>query len=271
MTETVQPHLRRERVSYMAPIGVGYDMTADHMPLVIETDEKWRVVTIPGTPSRPYMYNRYMRVAPGDLDVFTVNRAGYGGPVYGAARREPVLSFDDQVAAIAPLFDKDDGFRTITVGVSYGGELALKCALDYPDRIAGVVTVAALVTEPYPYINAITPLAEHSPIKEILPGYLHNARAEVEGRRKQIGPLLDRLGELTCPVTILHGNLDNLVAQSDAEVLLGHFPEHADVKYEPINGGTHYLELQMPRRLYAAIRDVISRANTKDKDVVNGQ
>ncbi|MEO0400200.1 MAG: alpha/beta hydrolase [Pseudomonadota bacterium] len=269
MSDTANPSMRRARITYAAPIEGGHEMVADHMPIVEDAAEKWRVIAIPGTPSRPHTFIRFLRIAPEDLDIIAVNRAGYGGPDYGSARRQPVLSFDDQIAAMAPLFDKDDGFRNIVVGISYGGELALKCALDFPNRIHGVVTVAALITEPLPYINAITPLAEHSPIRELLPGYLHNARAEVEGRRSQIGPLLDRLGELNVPVTILHGDLEHLVAQSDAELLLSRFPAGADVKYDPIPGGTHYLELQTPRRIYAAIRDVIARANnnvTKDTD-----
>ncbi len=247
---------RRRRIRYQAPILGGYEMQADIAP----SDGPWRVVAIPGTPSRPHMFSRFMGVAPNDLDVVAVNRAGYGGPAYGPNRRAPVLSFEDQVAAIAPLFDRDDGKRTIVVGVSYGGALALKCALEHPDRIAGVVTVAMLVTEPRAFVNKITPLAGYPPLRQLLPGYYHNARAEVEGRRPQIEPLLARLAELTCPVTILHGGLDMLVAESDAHALRARFDAGADVEYEHWSWGTHYLELQAPRLLYRTIRGVIARA-----------
>ena len=252
----VTMHKRYSRITYTAPILGGYEATADVAP----SDGKWRVVGIPGTPSRPHMFRRFLEQAPDDFEVVVPNRPGYGGPKWGKGVREPVLSFDDQVAAFAPFFDKDDGKKTIVLGVSYGGALALKCALDFPDRVHGAVTVAMLVTEPRGYVQSVVPLAGAPGIKQVLPGYLHNSRAEVSGRREQIGAVFDRLETYTRPVSILHGDLDNLVALSDAEVLQGYFGPDADVEFQLIKGGTHYLELQFPQKLYNAIRGVIARA-----------
>ena len=247
---------RWSRKSYVAPILGGYDMTYDHAP----SDGAWRVLAIPGTPSRPHMFRRFLDQAPDDLEVVVPNRAGYGGPRWGAGVRAPVLSFDDQVAAFAPLFDKDDGKKTVVMGVSYGGALSLKTALDFPRRVFGAVTVAMLVSEPRAYVNASTKLAEWPLLREALPGYLHNARKEVEGRRAQIGPLFARLKELKIPIAVLHGDLDTLVPLRAAEELLGHLGPDADVAFDLVKGGTHYLELQTPQRCYRAIRDVVARA-----------
>lgn len=247
---------RWSRVPYTAPILGGYEMTYDHAP----SDGAWRVLAIPGTPSRPHMFRRFLDQAPDDLEVVVPNRAGYGGPRWGEGVRAPVLSFEDQVAAFAPLFDRDDGKRTIVVGVSYGGALALKTALDFPHRVAGAVTAAMLVSEPRPYVLQSVKLAEWPLIREALPGYLHNARKEVAARRAQIGPLFARLKELKAPVHIMHGDLDTLVPLKAAEELRGHFGEGADVSFELVKGGTHYLELQLPQRVYRAIRAVIARA-----------
>ncbi len=264
---------RTQRITYTAPILGGYEMTAD-MALAEEGRASgWRLIAIPGTPSRPHMFSRMLKYAPPDLDVIVPNRAGYGGPMYGDGVRAPVFDFDDQVKAIAPLFEKDDGKRTIALGVSYGGELALKCALDYPDHIAGAMTVAMLVREPRDWVRAIMPLADAPGIKQALPGYLHNSRAEVAARRPQIGPLFDRLKTMIQPVTILHGDLDTLVPQSDALYLKGLFAPEADVDYVPIKGGTHYLELQRPQLIYRELRALIARAEkgvkTSDKTKEN--
>ena len=241
-----------------------YPMSAQIAPA---PTAKWRVIGIPGTPSRPHMWTRFVRRAPADLDVAAVNRAGYGGPMYGAqgspgGRRAPVLSFDDQIAAIRPLIEADDR-PVVLVGVSYGGALALKAALDLPARIAGVVTVAALVTRPRRWIESVLPLADAPVIRDALPGYLRNARAEVAARDAQIGDVFSRLAGFDRPVTILHGDVDWLVAQRDAEILKGYFAPGADVVYQPVRGGTHYIELLNPDTVYAAIRDVIARAGAK--------
>lgn len=253
---------RYSRVSYTAPILGGYEMTYDHAP----SDGAWRVLAIPGTPSRPHMFRRFLEQAPDDLEIIVPNRAGYGGPMWGEGVRAPVLSFDDQVAAFAPLIDKDDGKKTIVVGVSYGGALALKTALDFPNRVAGAVMVAMLVSEPRPYVSKSVKLAEWPVVRDVLPGYLHNARKEVAGRREQIGPLFDRLKELKVPVTILHGDLDTLVAPEAASELQTYFAEGVDKEFELIKGGTHYLELQMPQRVFKAIRGVIERAEKRGAD-----
>jgi pimeloyl-ACP methyl ester carboxylesterase len=247
---------RYSRITYTAPILGGYQATADFAP----SDGEWRVLAVPGTPSRPHMFTRFLEQAPEDLEIVVPNRPGYGGAYWGKGVRKPVLSFNDQVAAFRPFLDKLDGKRTIVLGVSYGGALALKTALENPARIAGAVTVAMLVTEPRKYVHGAMKLSEMWGVRHVLPGYLHNARAEVAGRREQIGPLFARLPELRAPVTIMHGDLDTLVPLSDAMTLQRYFGEHADVEFELVKGGTHYLELQFPQRLYKAIRGVIARA-----------
>jgi pimeloyl-ACP methyl ester carboxylesterase len=161
------------------------------------------------------------------------------------------------VAAAKPFFE---GKKIVTVGVSYGGELALKAALDFPDRVKGVVTVAALITEPRGYVQPFVDLGGAPLIRSMLPRTLHHARAEVAGRRAQIGPLFSRLKDLKSPVTILHGDIDHLVDLSDAKTLKGYFAPDADVEFKRIPGGSHFLELQAPRLVHAAIKGVISRA-----------
>ena len=114
-----------------------------------------------------------------------------------------------------------------------------------------------LVSEPRPYVLASMRLGALPGLRQALPGYLHNARAEVEGRRAQIGPLFARLKDLKVPVSVLHGDLDTLVPLSAAQELCSYLgPDH---EFELIRGGTHYLELQYPKRLYQAIRRLIAR------------
>jgi pimeloyl-ACP methyl ester carboxylesterase len=102
-------------------------------------------------------------------------------------------------------------------------------------------------------------------VSSLLPRTLHYARAEVAGRRSQIGPLFARLKEVTAPVTIVHGNADHLVSRKDAETLQGYFGEDADVEYRHVPGGTHFLEMQAPALLFDAVKGVIARAEGRGK------
>ena len=253
---------RVRRITYQASIlGGDYEMTADHAPA---PGARWRIIAVPGTPSQPHMFSRFLRLAPQDLDVMAINRAGYGGPFYGPGRRAPVPSFEDQISALAPMIEADER-PVIILGVSYGGALSLKAAIDFPDQIRGAMTVAALVTEPRAWVRAILPAGDWPLIRTVLPGYLGNARAEIAGRRSQIADVFGQLKNFDRPVTIMHGNVDWLVAQKDASVLRGYFADDADVYHCHINGGTHYLELLNARTVYAQLRGLIARAELNDR------
>ena len=222
---------------------------------IAERDAEWRLVIFPGTPARKYLFERMLRTAPDDLEVVVLARPGYGR---GHARA--YLDFNDQVAAAKPFLD--DGKNVIAMGVSYGGELALKALIDHPDKVKGAVTVAALVTEPRGWVHPFVALGGAPVVRSLVPRTLHYARAEVAGRRDQIGPLFSRLKEVKAPVTILHGDVDHLVGMDDARTLKGYFRPDADVEFQHVRGGTHFLELQFPGLVFDAVKGVIARSRT---------
>lgn len=235
--------------TYQAPLREKLETQA----WVAASGAPWRLIVFPGTPCRKYLFDRFMPLAPDDLEVVLLMRPGYG-----RGHDRPYTDFEDQVAAARPFLE--DGKKIVTLGVSYGGELALKTALDYPQVVAGAVTVAALVTEPRGYVQPFADLGGAPLVRNLLPKELHHARAELEGRRSQIGPLFARLRHFEKPTTILHGDLDHLVAFEDAQTLRSYFGPRADVALERVKGGSHFLEMQAPERLYAAVADVMKRA-----------
>ena len=65
--------------------------------------DRWRLIIFPGSPSREYLFYRLLARTPSGLEVTVITRAGYGGGSYGASARPVVSSFEDQIAAAAPL------------------------------------------------------------------------------------------------------------------------------------------------------------------------
>lgn len=228
----------------------------------IANSGRWRVFVFLGTPPNKLLYRRLLATAPADRDMIVVNRLGFG-----KGHREAYTSFDDQLTVLKPFLPGGEfGDRPIiTVGVSYGGCLALKAAIDYPDTVKGVVSVAALVKEPHGYALALEKAARSRMLEPITPNRLKKVRAEVAGRRAQIGPLFDQLKDLEAPVEILHGDFDGIVPRSNAEDLMDLLGERAAPEtVEIIPGGGHYLELQYPRRIHKAIGRIITRVEARD-------
>ena len=224
---------------------------------IAERASEWRVVMFPGTPARKYLFERMLRTAPDNLEVVLLARPGYA-----QGHRRAYLDFNDQVAAARPFFE--DGKKIVALGVSYGGELALKALVDHPDVVKGAVTVAALITEPRGWVHPFLALGSSSFVKSVLPRTLGYSVEEIAGRRAQIGPLFERLKDVTAPVTILHGDVDHLVGMDDAKTLKGHFGDRSNVEFRHVRGGTHFLEMQFPKMVYDVVKDVIARAESAE-------
>jgi len=218
--------------------------------LISRQDEaKWRLICLPGTPSHIYLFSRLLRLASEKLEIIVINRLGFH-----KSHTSPILNFSDQVRAIEPfLSDK----RNIILGISYGGALSLTAAINYAEQIEGVITGAALVTEPHDYAKAIVSSSIFKKLDGITPKKIQHMKEEIKGRREQIGPLLNQLNEFAIPVEVLHGTLDTLVPISDARILADALGAKAQL--HEIKGGTHYMELQMPKRILQAANDLIAR------------
>lgn len=247
---------RFREISYTAPLPQPLENDAFHL----EAGGDWRVIVFPGTPCNRLLFTRLLATAPAGLDMVVLSRPGFG-----RGHRDCYPDFDEQVAAARPFLPKSCGGgdfgdkKIVTLGVSYGGELALKTALDFPGAVKGVVTVAALIDEPHDYALQLEKIGSVDGIEPYVPNRWIKVRKEISARRSQIGPLLERLSGIEVPVEVVHGDFDAIVPKSNARKLMDVLPDDK-AGLEIIPGGTHYLELQYPRRLHRAISRVIEKA-----------
>jgi pimeloyl-ACP methyl ester carboxylesterase len=244
-------------ITYEAPLSEPLKIDAYLAP----DPGEWRVVVFPGTPCDKVLFTRLLMTAPRGLEYVILTRPGFG-----RGHKKAVTSFSEQVAAATPFFS--DGpwgaKKIITLGVSYGGELALHAALEYPEAVKGAVTVAALIDEPHDYALRLEQLGGEPNIAPYVPDRFQRVRQEIAGRRTQIGPLLARLKGSTVPVEVVHGDFDAVVPKSNAQTLMDALGENGRLTI--IRGGTHYLELQYPRRLHRAVKRVIDRAKNANEN-----
>jgi pimeloyl-ACP methyl ester carboxylesterase len=227
--------------------------------------------------------------------VILVDRPGAGFSVRKAGEGDTP---DYQAAVLRRVLDQLGIDRAILVGHSWGGTLALTFALDYPDRVAGLVVIAPPT---HPHLGSLTPIhkALATPIGRLLahtlalpfgllfmgpgvrnafrpqsmpPRYVRRSAMWLVLRPKTLmahwtdiakleaflARQAARYGKLTAPTTAIAGDRDTLVPMPFHSGQLAAAAPH--VKLVVLNGYGHMLHHAAAERVVAAVEGVISSA-----------
>jgi pimeloyl-ACP methyl ester carboxylesterase len=168
----------------------------------------------------------FVHGSPGSLSAFTnylvdtvllhkaflisADRPGFGYSGFGVG--EP--SLEKQAWILKQLLDlKENGQSVILVGHSLGGPLVVKLAMDFPDLVDGLVIVAGSIDPELEPNDSWWrgPLA--SPLLSfILPRSLRASNEELYHLKPELEKMLPYWKNITCPVVVIHGKKDPLVA-----------------------------------------------------------
>ena len=99
----------------------------------------------------------------------------------------------------------------ILVGHSLGGPIALRMAVDFPDRVAGIVLLAPSLDPELDAVRWYNRLADYLLVKFILPDMLNRSNAEILALPKELRMLADMMDTIRIPVVAVHGLTDELV------------------------------------------------------------
>jgi len=179
---------------------------------------------------------------------------------------------EDLAADVAGLLDRLGLSRAVLVGHSMGGIVAMTAALEYPERVGGLVLLGtasqagASVADWYEKIalaaeeggidgfrRAIFGKRSPRAVAGNAPGLAHVTRCL---KSLHDDPLTPKLGAIRCPVLVLVGDEDPM--GPGASVLIRRALADADL--EVIPGRGHWLHVDCPEVVLAAIdRDLMPR------------
>jgi pimeloyl-ACP methyl ester carboxylesterase len=185
--------------------------------LEMGSDDKPSVLLIHGAPSSLSIFNPIIQdsLLWSKAKVFAVDRPGYGYSDFGKTE----VSIANQAALLKPILDSMVARHRpiILFGESYGGPIACKLAMDYPDLIDGVV-LAAPSLEPgqETYFSISYPMRWWG-VKYIFPRLLRIATDEKWAHKTELEKLLPQWKNLRAPVIYLQGMNDEIVNPSNAE------------------------------------------------------
>jgi len=157
--------------------------------------------------------------------VLTWDLRGHGG----SAPNEAPCTLGDLAGDLREVLDRAEVERAVVLGHSAGGVVAMQFALDYPERIAGLVLVGTAsecndrARQFYEDLAALAEARGMAPVnKRLGVGAEQAARAPADPTtfarvaRAMAGlnaaPLTPRLGEIRCPAQMIVGDKDFLGA-----------------------------------------------------------
>lgn len=177
------------------------------------------------------------------------DRLGYGGSQPG--KMEPSLGV--QGDALAGLLDALGVRRpVILVGHSMGGPTIARFAMDHPDRVAGLVFVAASVNPELETWRWYNRAASWRLAKGLLPTYWITSNEEIRLLKGELEAMLPLWPNIQAPCAIVHGTDDGLVPVGNVAFLEAHLqgrPLHEQV----IPGESHAILWDRPDLIREAI------------------
>ncbi|MEM6749096.1 MAG: alpha/beta fold hydrolase [Planctomycetota bacterium] len=211
-----------------------------------------RVILIHGTPGAADNWGFLLADPPAGMEVVAVDRPGFGQTT---PKRE-VVRLDDHARAIAPLLVERRGVKPVVVGHSYGGPVAARLAVDYPDRVGGLVLAAAALDPDLEDIYWYQHVGEWAAVSWLVPEPLRHCNREILALEEELRTLAPRLAAVGVPVEIVHGTDDDLVPYANVAFMQRAF-SGAPVRVDRLDGANHFLPWLHVDALRSAIMRVV--------------
>lgn len=194
-------HTKERRVRYV-------EIGQDSLPLI---------VFVHGAPSSSRFWESMLTDSSllRHAKMLAVDRPGYGYSGYG----KPEISVQKQAAIIANIIRQQRPHHSTIIlhGSSYGGTVAARIAMDYPDLIDGLLLQSASVAPGKEKTYEISHYTTHWSTEWFVPGALKVANHEKLSHQSQLEKMRPFWRRIKAPTIILHGAMDKLIYPINAE------------------------------------------------------
>jgi 3-oxoadipate enol-lactonase len=220
------------------------------------------------------MFDRQVEALSPDYRVITWDERGHGGtPATGP------FTYWDSARDVLGLLDHLGLDRAVLAGMSQGGFLSLRAALQAPERVRALVLIDSqsgledpASAEPYEQLHQIWLDQGPAPVQEVVSSiilgagqwddwYAKWAAADREQFSLAFQTLTERdditsrLGEISCPALVIHGTADAAIPMERAEQMrdgLG-----GQVTFQVVTDGTHAANVSHPDEVNEAVRNFL--------------
>ena len=210
-----------------------------------------RIIFVHGSPGGAAAWRHYMTNPIPGFESIAIDRFGYGGSMPKA----PEPSLEEQARAIAPLLIERHGKWPVLVGHSLGGTIICQAAVDNPGKVGGLVILAGALSPGLEKIHWYQRVADFWVVPSLLPADITTSNRELLPLKGELEKLSPRLGEIACPIAIVHGKRDILVPVANVAFMQERFRSDAIAEVTVLPNENHFL----PWTVEPAIRETIVR------------
>lgn len=147
------------------------------------------------------------------FEMISVDRPGFGYSNFGVA--ETVL--DKQVLALSPLLQQLKGRKVIIAGHSYGGAVAARAAMLFPDALAGCMIIAGSVSADAEPSEPWRKVLAYPVFRWMIPKAFRVSNSEILTLKSDLRNMENGWRNIRMPVTVLQGKKDRLVSPENAD------------------------------------------------------
>lgn len=189
-----------------------------------------------------------------------VDRPGFGR----SSDTGPVRSLENQSEALAAVLpDPGSSHKAILVGHSLGGAVAVRLAVDYPERVGGLLLVAPSISPELEKLRWYNRLAAFPAVKWILPRSFRHSNEEILPLKAELEKLEPHIPDIAIPIIVIQGMRDRLVPPGNADYVAEHFSSASvDVRKDPeLN---HFIPWTRPGLIEEAVLELLKRQPRPD-------
>lgn len=167
------------------------------------------LVFVHGSPGSSLDYISYLLDDTLNLhyNMISFDRPGYGYSGFG----ESLTSIRENARIVKELINRFHPDKTILLGHSYGGPIALRVAMDYPDAVDELLLLAPALDPDNELIFKIAYLAKWPITRLLTPTALKVAADEKFSHADELRKMLPLYDHVKCKVTHIHSINDDLV------------------------------------------------------------
>jgi len=174
------------------------------------------IVFIHGAPSSSLFWQEMLRDSSllAKARLMAVDRPGYGYSGYG----RPETSVQQQAKFIGQVLrEKAAQHDNIIIhGSSYGGTVAARLAMDYPDLVDGILLQSSSLKPGAEKTYWISYPTSHWALRWLMPGSIRTANAEKLSHQEQLNAMVPGWSQIKAAAIILHGTDDDLIYPDNA-------------------------------------------------------